>query len=213
MSNRDNRNKVWISISRQYGSGGIEIGKMLGEKLGICCHDQDLLEKGAAISGIDMALSDKGLAKVANRWLYENLTVNAESEFVGMSPQEILRAGIENAIVTFAGEGDGIFMGRASEVVIEHHFGLKPIRVFIYAPYEARLKTVINRDLLSEEEATNRIEEIDNLRRQYFEFCKEDAMAEWGRKENYDAVFNSGTLSKEIIVDAIAAMYVDRRSL
>lgn len=211
MNDRNNRDRVWISISREYGSGGLLIGEMLSERLGIPCHDQDLLEKGAKISDIDMALSDRGLAKVANRWLYENLSYDAESDFVGKSPQEILRASIEKAIVSSAAEGDGIFMGRASEIVLRHHFGINPIRIFIYAPYENRLENVIYRDLLSKEDAEAKIAEIDHLRSQYYEFCKEDEFSMWGRKKDYDAVFNSGTLSKETIVNAIAEMYYDRR--
>lgn len=202
---------TWICISREYGSDGLEIGKRLACKLSLPCYDKELLSSGIKLTNIDKDLSDKGLAKVANRWLYENMSYDSETPYVGKSPQEILRYGLEEGILNYAEKGDGIFIGRSSELVLMKNFERKPLRIFITAPYEYRLATVIRRDIISFEEAEKKIESIDKLRREYYEFCKEDEHAFWGNSQNYDAVFNSQSLMLYTIVDSIAAMYYDRK--
>lgn len=188
-----------VTIARQFGSGGHDIGKLVAENLGIEFYDKEILTLAAEESGIDVAHFEAADEKPTNSFLYS----------VAMSGQIYANAGDfltndklfafqSNAMLKSAKENPGLFVGRCADYVLRDLPNV--VKVFIHADDEERIKRVAEINNISESEAKSRIKKADKKRMSYYNFYAE---GKWGDKSLYDLCINSSKLGVEGTADLI----------
>ncbi len=185
--------KTVITIGRQFGSNGREIGHRLAEKLGYSFYDKELLNEAAKASGLSEGIL-KSLDEKPNRSFLYNLVMDPYSyTFTGTGYQANLNQQAFQAtydtIKKIADEGPCVIVGRCADYALRNNDNL--LRVFVHAPIEARIKTVMERFDLTEDKARSQINKEDKARASYYNYyCSK----KWGSLDSYDILVNSSLM-------------------
>ena len=188
-------NKI-ITISREFGSGGREIGKRLADRLGYSYYDSEIITKIAEETGMSEEyiknISEKGVYPYAFQFArsfskYSSLQSNQMDILVVQ--QKVLK--------NIAKKGNCIIVGRGANVILKEY---NPMNLFIYA----NMKSKINRcrmkrkdEELTDKELKDKIMQVDKNRKKYHKII---SSLEWGEKKNYHLCINTSDLEiKEII--------------
>ena len=189
-----------ITISRQFGSGGRTIGKMLSEKLGIPCYDQEIIEKIAEESGFHKDF-------IAERSEYSAYGGWFASAFVprdrnGHSIESDLWSMQYKIITDLAKEGPCIIVGRCADYILKDDYEL--IKVFVYSDLKKRAERIVQQYGESDVEPEKRLIDKDKKRAAYYNFYTD---TKWGDSKNYDICLNSGTIGLEKCADILSQLY------
>lgn len=194
-----------FAISREYGSGGREIGERLAEELGIAYYDKLLLKRIAEESGLDGDV----VADFDEKPL-RPLLLNPNSFFCGTDLEHPVASRIYRTEVdilrSIAEEGSCVIVGRCADYVLSGHPDL--VSLFVSAPMEARVARVMRRNGLSESDARTRIARVDKNRASYYRYFTDE---NWGQASNYDLCLNSGNLDAAGAVSVIRS-FVDAQN-
>ena len=191
-------NNYIITIGREYGSGGFEIGKKLAEKLGIKFYDKNLIDEVAKKSGIHIDMLHKGDEKAISSWLnpvYQNGTLN---DRIFWAQSDVIReiAETESCVI----------IGRCADYILKENDNV--IKIFIQAPFADRVARICNKYLIElPDEAKKEIIKTDKQRRSYYEFYTDYT---WGGRKHMDLVVNSSVLGIDGTVDFIKD-FVERK--
>ena len=146
-----------ITISREFGSGGREIGKKLADDLGIPFYDKELLEMASKESGICQELFVKNDESYTNSFLFSlvmgNYPVSADGRINPDMPlnHKIFLAQFET-IKNIAKKGPCVIVGRCADYILREKKNC--VNIFIHAPLDERIKTVMRRENISEHDAS-----------------------------------------------------------
>ncbi len=192
-----------ITISREFGSGGREIGFRLAKNLGIPFYDRELMSRAAEDSNIAEDVfhaNDEKIAHMKRKNDSEYITVAPYSPVYEIPVSDQLFVIQSKIIRLIAQEGSCVIIGRCSDVIIENSF-----RVFVTASLKKRMERLIA--LEKEPDVDIRkmeahIRDVDRRRREYYQYYSGN---EWGKPKNYDLCLNSGTLGVAGCVEMIAA--------
>ena len=182
-----------ITISREYGSGGRFIGKLIAEKLGISFYDNELLEKAANISGISQGCVENFDETKDGAFSYAQGLYGMDMSL----GQKVFLAQFD-VIKRLAKEESCVIVGRCADYALRHNPDLKSI--FIYAPIEKRIETIMKRFDLTEDKAKSQINKEDKGRASYYNYY---TSKKWGSIDSYDICINSSLMSAEKTVDFI----------
>jgi len=177
--------KVMITISREYGSGGHEIGKALAEKLNLPFYDNELIALAARDSGHGEAQFEQAENSHTSSF---SMTMSrlAVSSGYKMPLNDQLFMIQHSMIRTIADAGSAVLVGRCADYVLE---GYAPcINIFIQAPRANRIQTIIRRDNLVLDEAEKKLERMDKSRATYYNYYTD---RKWGDRANYDIILSS----------------------
>ncbi len=198
--------KIVITIARQYGSGGREIGEKVAEMLGIPIFDKQLITDAAAKGNLNEEVIKKTDESAANSLLY---TLAMGSNVVGTSMHFGYKMPINDklfilqseVIKSYAKEGSCIIIGRCSDYVLREEENV--FRLFIYGDLEHRKERVQSRHPeLKSSQIIDVINKTDKRRASYYNFYTGN---KWGRYDNYDMAINSSTLGIDETAELIAA--------
>ena len=182
-----------ISIGREYGSGGHEIGRHLAERFGIPFYDRSLLDEIASKKNVDV----NNLAKYdeAPSRMFLSRTVRGFSN----SPEQNVAQMQFEYLKEKASNGDSfVIVGRCSDTILKEFPGF--ISVFIRGDYETKLERVMEKRGFSAKEAAVAIDRHDKSRRAYHNhYCS----IKWGDSRNYDFCINSSKLGLDNTVDML----------
>lgn len=206
---KEKKNYV-ITIGRQYGSGGREIGRLVADALGIKYYDKELLTESSKASGVKPevfeAADERTPSFFSNIWSF-NLGFNAGSYLLGGSPisNEKIYAAQSDVMKTLAQQSSCLIVGRSADYVLRNHPGL--ISIFIHSSIEERILRIMNRTGIdSAEEARSLAAKKDKLRASYYNFYTDKT---WGESSSYDLSIDSSKLPTHtvahIIVDYVKA--------
>ncbi|MCQ2455798.1 MAG: cytidylate kinase-like family protein [Clostridia bacterium] len=192
-----------VTIARQYGSRGREIGRKLAEELGVKYYDRDLISMAAEQSGYSREVLDSADEKAANSLLY-TLALGSSLYAHGVDSINVplndkLYIYQSNIIKDVYNSGEGaVIVGRCADYVLED----KPdvAHVFITADFDDRVKTVAERSEISESKAKDRVVKTDRRRANYYNYY---TGKKWGKADGYDLIINS---SKSGVDGAIAVI-------
>ena len=195
-------NKV-ITISRQYGSGGREIGKKLAEKLGIPFYDNELITRAAKESGFAEAAFENAEKKASNSLLYSiamgmNSYGNQELGFSHLSLDDRIYLAQSDVIRKVAAEGPCIIVGRCADYALSDF--PRTINTFIHADIEFRIKNTMDEFQVNESKAKDMINKKDKQRSSYYNYYSNK---KWGSSKSYDLTLNSAKLGVDGCVDMI----------
>lgn len=187
-----------ITISREFGSGGRTIGKLVAEKLGIPCYDAELIERIAQKSGYTSEYIQKEEEGSANGW-FSNVFTNRS---MGLTNQDRIWESQSEVIIQLVENGPCVIVGRCADYVLQNKADC--LNVFIHASMEKRAERIISEYGEREESPEKRIREKDKRRAAYHRFYTD---MKWGDAKNYHLCLNSGELGIEKCVELIAQLY------
>jgi len=194
-----------ITIGREFGSGGRELGRRLAEELHIEYYDKELLTEIAKHT----SLAEEYIQNVVERQPHSLMPITIGRSFaygedyVLKQVQAVYRAQSE-IIRDLANKSDCVIIGRCADYILREQ---NPFRIFVYADMESRVRRCMERrtdgETQTEKQMIKQSRAMDKNRARYYEFY---TGLKWGDKFNYDLCINtSDTVIKEI-VPAIAKM-------
>ncbi len=203
--------KYIITIARQFGSGGREIGKALADSLGIPCYDKELISLAARESGMDAEVFNNVDERATNSLLY-SLSMGLYSfgnnfSAVGDLPVNDRLYILQHQIIKkLAEEGPCVIVGRCADYVLKDRDDC--ISIFIHADMEYRKQRAIEIHGVAKNRAEQIVNKTDKIRANYYSFYSGQ---KWGYAQNYDLCLDSSKLSTEKIVKLIRS-YMDIHS-
>lgn len=193
-----------ITITRQYGSGGHDIGNSLAKALGIGFYDKELISLAAKESGIAPEVFEKADEKPANSLLY-SLSVGLYNYGNGLSsPMDDLPVNdklylLQHRIIKEKAETESfVIVGRCADYILKEYPGV--VKVFIYADIDSRIRRAIARHDIEPARAKQAIIKTDKNRANYYSFYSGQ---KWGQVENYDLCINTTKLDTDQAVKLI----------
>lgn len=199
-----------ITIGRQFGSGGREIGDLLAKELKIRLYDKEMLAVAAKESGICQELFETHDEKPTNSFLY-SLVMDTYS--MGYSPNAYIDMPINHkvflaqfdAIKKIADEGPCILVGRCADYALENYENC--VSVFIHANLDDRVRRIARLYNLTDAKAKDMILKADKKRASYYNYYTNKR---WGEAESYELCLDSSKLGIKGTADAILS-YVELR--
>lgn len=179
-----------VTIGREYGSGGREIGEKLAEKLGISFYDRQFLEMASLETGhSEDILSQQD--EIADRNYYPYRTENLSEELFGIQSRIMIeKAKSESCVI----------VGRCSDIVLKDFANV--VHIFIYAHEDDRVRRVMQRHNLDEVKARKLMKKTEKIRRSYYQYFTD---CDWGDRETKDLLINSSVTGIDKSVDVIIA--------
>ncbi len=202
-------NKI-ITISREYGSGGKEIGEKLAKQLVIPFFDKELITIASKQSGVSPDLLER-YDEIQSSSLLYSLVMGTYpvSDGARLYPDmplyhQVFTAQFD-AIRSIAADGPCVIVGRCSDYVLKDRKNV--VNVFITADLSFKIERLTKINGVSEKKAKETIEKIDKKRANYYKYYTE---RKWGLASNYDLSINSSRIGIENTVKLIME-YVELR--
>ena len=193
------KEKQIITIGRELGSGGREIGRRLSADLGLPFYDRELLDEAARKSGYSKEIFERHDEKPTNSLLYA-LAMGVGN--YGLSYQRPLVLDLYlaqfNTMRKLAEEGGGIFIGRCADYVLSDMPDV--LNVFVHADMEFRVGRVAEWEKCSRKQAEDKCRRGDKDRANYYNYYSDHA---WGDSRSYDLTVNTGKLGIDKAVELI----------
>ena len=194
-----------ITIARSYGSGGRKLGQRLAEKMQIEYYDRNLIYLASDKSGVDARFFSEHDESVKQSF-FEKLGRIVPPASRRFSSQDNVFRFQQRMIRDLANKSDCVIIGRCASYALRDS-GHKVIRVFVWAPHNDCVRTVMNKFSISEEEADKTIRDINKHRSEYYKFY---TGRDWESAKNYDLIINTSEYTEESATDLIksfAAIY------
>lgn len=183
--------KFVITIGRQFGSGGREVGIRVAEQLGIPCYDKKLISEAAKRSGLSSEMFEKRDEQGPNTLLYALSQGFGFGGGNGFSSENLFKIQ-SDTILEVAARESCVIVGRCADYVLREHPNC--IDVFVHAPLEDRIAHVMARKDIGAKEAAEFIAKIDKSRAAYYDFYTDK---QWGLAASYDLSVNSSQLGMQ----------------
>lgn len=191
--------KIIITIGREFGSGGYEIGALLAEKLGITFYDRQLNELASAQSGLPLSKVEELEHHMEREIIYDFKTAAYAMTNGSLSPEERLFVAQTTVIRQIAARDEScVIMGRCADYVL--YDDPNCFRLFIHARPEARIERVMRQFGLDVAQAKAQMENTDKSRAQHY---KHFTGRVYGKQEYYHLGVDSGMLGTQGSVDVI----------
>ncbi len=180
--------EIYITIGRQFGSGGREIGKKVAEILGIPYYDKELLAVAAKESGLSHQFLENYDERPTNSFLY-SLVMGQQTMLLGNhgdTVEQMAAKAQREAVQAVADKGSCVIVGRCADYILRDRPGL--VRVFICSDWDKRVQRVVRRDGVTAKEAEDKMRRMDKARSAYYSFHTD---RKWGAAESYDLCINT----------------------
>ena len=200
-------NNLIITIGREYGTGGREIGQKLALRLGIPFYDRELITRAAKKTGFDEKLFEQLDKRATNSFLY-SLTMFGSVGLNGMSLTDQLYLAQSNVIREMAEESSCVIVGRCADYVLKDR--PNTISVFLKAEMQSKVERAVKYYGVDPQKAEDRIRKADKQRASYYNYY---ATATWGDVNNYDLCVDTGKLGVEGTAELIARFVELRQAM
>ena len=184
---------IIITISRQFGCGGHDVGEKLAEEFGIPFYDKELVELAAEKSNIHAGALKEFDERATNSFLYSLQAGNYSLRginaplFYEMPINDKLFIAQSEVIKEVAAKGPAVIVGRCADYVLENTEH-KYISVFIYGSLEYRIKRVMEAFNIPRNKAKDMVVKTEKQRRTYYDYY---TSKQWGVITNYDLCINA----------------------
>ena len=191
-----------ITLGREFGSGGRELGRRLADHLQIAYYDKEILTEISKRT----QLTEEYVHNVVDHHPYPLLPITiGRSLYPDMTFQIQQSVYVEqsNIIKEMAAASDCVIVGRCADYILRD---IKPFRIFVYADMESRIRRCHARapegEHLSDKEMKQMIQKVDKGRAKYYEFYTGE---KWGDKSSYDLCINTSNVVIKELVPHLAA--------
>lgn len=190
-----------ITISREFGSGGRSIGRMVAEKLGYQFYDQELILDVAKESGLakEVVAAYEEYATHKSSFLYAIAMSNGGSFYGGMSFANQIQIAQAKVINNLAEKGNCVIVGRGADYILSDREDC--LNVFIHASMKFRAERIVRLYGETDKKPEERLHDKDAKRKVYY---KSFTMREWGDYHNYHISLDSGAIGIKACADIIA---------
>ncbi len=192
-----------VTISREFGSGGRELGKRLSDILEIPCYDKEIIQMIAEKQGFD----EQYISHVSEKNLQEAYPLTIGRRFT-MAPHPVAKQAVaiaveqQKIIKNFAKQGDCIIIGRCADMILKED---RPFNIFVYADMDTKLKRCMERGSKDENpsgtELERKIREVDRERTKHREFY---TGTNGNIRSNYHLCINTSDIEIKKIVPVLA---------
>lgn len=185
--------KIIITIGRQFGSGGREIGKKLAEHLGIAYYDKELIQLAAKESGICPELFEKADEKTSGGIL-QAFAMGFSMNGVIYQPNDYFTDATlfqvqSDVIRKIAAENACVIVGRCADYILQNDENCTSI--FIHSSEADRIQRIIRQTPMSEKEALEQMKKTDKTRATYYNYYTDKI---WGAATSYHLCINSSVV-------------------
>lgn len=192
-----------ITISREFGSGGRELGKRLADYLGYDYYDREIITKVAQNSGMDCNYVENTLSN--HGWKNHTMTFRGTlglSSYMQSSRIQLLLQQKKVIEEIAALNKDCIIVGRNADIILKDY---EPFNIFVYAQTDSKLKRCMERaeanENYTEKELLRKMKQIDKIRCETREILSEQA---WGEKQAYQLLVNTTDWEIKELVPSVA---------
>lgn len=191
--------KKIITISREFGSGGHDIGVEVAKRLGIPFYDHEIVDKAVAESGYTKEFVEEHGEYSSLGSVILGTSAPFDSYYYAEDPQDKIFKIQRRIITKYAQEGPCVIVGRCANYILEKA-EIDSFDVFIRADLETRAENVKGRVSLTGEELERFLQKKDHRRRVYYRFYTK---RRWGDYHDYNMMLDSGVLGKERCIEFI----------
>lgn len=193
--------KLTITVGRQFGSGGKQVGAMLAERLGVKCYDKELLTAAARESGFDEGILEEFDERRDKGFISSLImsSVHIGATYGGAAPlgTQIYLAQF-NAIKRIAAQESCVIVGRCADYILRDSPRL--VSVFIHSDAASRIRRLTEKLACTPDEARAAMERCDRKRAEYYDYYTDKR---WGYASTYDLSIDTGKTGIEGAVDLI----------
>ncbi|MCR4781630.1 MAG: cytidylate kinase-like family protein [Lachnospiraceae bacterium] len=191
-----------ITINREFGSGGRELGKKLAEELGFAYYDKEIIDAIAEKSKLDPNYINKAIED----GMWRNYPVTFNNTFAYMpvieTPGTRLISWQSEVLHEIAAKSDCVIVGRAADAILDE---LHPLKLFIYADMEAKVIRCQERaeegENLTDREMVRHIKKIDRSRASNHDLV---ASYRWGDRNGFDLCVNTTSVEIDSVIKPLA---------
>lgn len=192
-----------ITISREFGSGGRQIGKLLADKLGFHYYDSELIKLAAQKSGYSLEYVERNEQALKNPIFHDFFAWYSGSVERSYQPKENQLFHMEEEIIKgLTKKHCCVIVGRLSNYILRENE--RAYHVFISADEETEMLRVANRDSISLREAKTKVRKVNHEREIH---CKYFTQTEWGNAKNYNFSIKSDDFGIEETAQIIEEMF------
>lgn len=195
-----------ITIGREFGSGGREVGRRLAEELGVEYYDKEIITEISKRTD----LSERYVRQVVENDPHNLYPITIGNTFAyvqthGIERQQTIFREQCEVIKSMAEKSDCVLVGRCADYILKEY---KPFKIFVYADMDSKVKRCRERGGDVDEKITDKkliryIKTVDKNRRRYYRFF---TGLEWGDKLNYDLCINTSGEEIKKLIPALAKM-------
>lgn len=185
-----------ITIGRQFGSGGRDVGERIAEYFNIPFYDKELVEMAAQKSNISKEALKEVDEHATNSFLYSLASGNYSMRGINapiyyeMPINDKLFIAQAEVIKEVAKKGSCVIVGRCADYVLENE-NMDLLNVFIFGNLDYRAKRVMEALELPQSKARDKVMKTDKQRRTYYDYY---TSRDWGVMSNYDLCINTETV-------------------
>ena len=195
-----------ITVSREFASGGRELGKRLADALGYSYYDREIVAALAEKTGLD----ENYLASSTETGVMTQFPIHFARSFTQMpavSGDSVKLMSMQTSLIKdIAAKGDCVIVGRAADSILEEY---SPFRIFVYADEVSKLARCRQRasedEDLSDREMLRAMKRIDKARADFHDIISE---YKWGDKGGYDLCINTTNVVIKNVIPALADYYL-----
>ena len=181
------KNRI-ITISREYGSGGRQVGELLAKELGIPFYDREILQMSAEKSGMSADFLERRDEVIQNTFLHNLMHAtypNIEAYYDTPITDKVFQAQ-SSVIKEIAAQGSCVIVGRCADYILRDNPAL--VTVFVRATIDDRIRQAIAHYDMPTDKPAERIKKIDKQRANYYKYY---TTRQWGSINNFDLVINT----------------------
>ena len=192
-----------ITISREFGSGGRTVGKLVAKQLGVPYYDKELVKQVALKTGFnEKYIEQVGEDSREKSWLGHLFSASGMPGVMnGLSADDFLWTIQYQVILDLAEQGPCVIVGRCSDYILRDR--PDAFHVFVHAAIPARAERIVRLYGESENSPEKRLEDKDKRRRLHY---KHYTGREWGKSQNYHLCLDSGVLGIQRCADMIVQL-------
>lgn len=194
-----------ITIGREFGSGGREVGKRLADELGIAYYDNEIITEIAKRTQLAEGYVQHVMENSPSTLI--PITIG-RTFYMGVDPvfeqNNVIYREQSRLVQELAEKSDCVIVGRSADYILRD---MKPLRLFIYAEMEHKMERCRKRapehEHFTDKEMKRHIQDVDKRRGKYYQFFTGQT---WGDKLNYDFCINTSRTPIPEVVSAIAKL-------
>lgn len=176
--------KVVVTISREYGSGGRYVGKLLADRMHLPFYDKELISLAAKESGL------------SSEYIVKNDEIMASSKYKDNNDDRLFVAEVK--VIKDLAKHSCVIVGRCSDYILKDT--KNTLKVFLYSDMDSKVKRAVKYYGISKEKAEKQIESINRKREKHYKYYTDRA---WKNPNNYDLMLNVDLLGVEKCAELI----------
>lgn len=193
---------VVITVAREYGSGGRELGQMIAKHLGIQCYDKEIIELAAQKSGLTRRYVSANEQSVSPLWIKNLIFQNYESSLEhSLSSKDALFVAECHVIRDIAAKGSCVIVGRCADYVLNDYPHL--VKVFCYSDTDSEVRRCVEKYGVPQDLAADEVRRINRAREAH---CEYYTGRKWREMHNYDLVVNTSSMSIDTACSLVEAL-------